>query len=49
MVVKVKQKFEKTRLVKNNDKSKEQILRGQKMLDIMVKFYPIKRNHPFII
>ena len=28
MVVKVKEKFEKTRHVKNNDKSKKYILRG---------------------
>ena len=32
MVKKVKEKFEKTRLVKNNDKSKKYILRGQKNL-----------------
>ena len=30
MVVKVKEKFEKTRYVKNNDKSKKYILRGQR-------------------
>ena len=30
MVVKVKEKFEKTRHVKNNDKSKKHILRGQR-------------------
>ena len=30
MVVKVKEKFEKTRQVKNNDKSKKYILRGQR-------------------
>ena len=30
MVVKVKESFEKTRQVKNNDKSKKYILRGQK-------------------
>ena len=29
MVVKVKESFEKTRHVKNNDKSKKYILRGQ--------------------
>ena len=29
MVVKVKEKFEKTRHVENNDKSKESILRGK--------------------
>ena len=30
MVVKIKEKFEKTRHVKNNDKSKKQILHGQR-------------------
>ena len=30
MVVKVKEKFEKTRHVKNNDKSKKCILRGER-------------------
>ena len=30
MVVKIKEKFEKTRHVKNNDKSKKHILRGQR-------------------
>ena len=30
MVVKVKENFEKTRHVKNNDKSKKYILRGQR-------------------
>ena len=30
MVVKVKEYFEKTRQVKNNDKSKKYILRGQR-------------------
>ena len=30
MVVKVKEKFEKTRQVKNNDKSKKCVLRGEK-------------------
>ena len=30
MVVEVKEKFEKTRHVKNNDKSKKYILRGQR-------------------
>ena len=32
MVVKVKEKFEKTRHVKNNDKSKKYILRGQRIV-----------------
>ena len=30
MVVKVKESFEKTRHVKNNDKSKKHVLRGQR-------------------
>ena len=30
MVVKIKEKFEKTRQVKNNDKSKKFVLRGQR-------------------
>ena len=30
MVVKVKEKFEKTSYVKNNDKSKKYVLRGQR-------------------
>ena len=42
MVVKVKEKFEKTRHVKNNDKSKKYILRGQR--NIMNEFYLIQRN-----
>ena len=46
MVVKVKEYFEKTRQVKNNDKSKKFILRGQrnvryheKILSNTKKFY----------
>ena len=35
MVLRVKEKYEKTRLVKNNDKSKKYILRGQRN----VRFY----------
>ena len=30
MVVKVKEKYEKTRNIKNNDKSKKYILRGER-------------------
>ena len=48
MVVKVKEYFEKTRHVKNNDKSKKYILCGQKVQDIKKEFYPIKTNHSFI-
>ena len=32
MVVKIKENFEKTRHVKNNDKSKKYILRGQRIV-----------------
>ena len=53
MVVKVKEKFDKTRHVKNTDKLKKNILRGQKIQDIMKKYYQMKRNliiiHNFII
>ena len=48
MVVKVKEKLEKTRQVKNNDKSKKYILRGQRnvryhdrVLSNKKKFYNI--------
>ena len=45
MVVKVKEKFEKTRHVKNNDKSKKNIFyKDKEMQDIIVEFYLIKRN-----
>ena len=45
MVVKVKEKLEKTRHVKNNDKSKKNIFYEDKeMQDIMIEFYLIKRN-----
>ena len=30
MIVKIKESFEKTRYIKNNDKSKKYILRGQR-------------------
>ena len=38
MAIQVKEKFEKTRNVKNNDKSKKYILRGE-MWDTMMEFY----------
>ena len=39
MVVKVKEKFEKTRHVKNNDKSKKYIFyMVEEMWDIMIEF-----------
>ena len=44
MVVKVKKKFEKTRHVKNKEKSKKYILRGQKNERYLIEFYLIKRN-----
>ena len=45
MVVEVKKYFEKTRHVKNNDKSKKYILRGQRNTRYYEEFYQIKRNH----
>ena len=39
MVIKVRESYEKTRQVKNNDKSKKYILRGQRNAR-----YQIKRN-----
>ena len=47
MVVKVKESFEKTRHVKNNDKSKKYILRGQRNPRYHEKVFKKKRN--FII
>ena len=44
MVAKVKEYFEKTRKLKNNDKSKKYILRGQKMQNITIEFYLEIRN-----
>ena len=44
MVVKVKEYFEKTRHVKNNDKSKKYILRGQRNARYHEKYYQLKRN-----
>ena len=55
MVVKVKESFQKTRQLKSNDKSKQYILRGEKIQDIVKKYYKIKRNliiqhsHKFVI
>ena len=42
MVVKVKESFEKTRHVKNNDKSKKYILRGERKVRYYEKKYIIK-------
>ena len=45
MVVKVKEPFEKTRHIKNNDRSKKNTFYVDKeMLDIMKKYYQIKRT-----
>ena len=44
MVVKVKEKFEKTRHVKNNVKSKKYILRGQKNVRYYDKILSIKKK-----
>ena len=45
MVIKLKECFDKTRHIKNNDKSKKYILRGQRNTrDREKKFYQIKRN-----
>ena len=44
MVVKVKESFEKTRHIKNNDKSKKYNLRGQRNARYHEKYYQIKRN-----
>ena len=45
MVVKVKETFEETRRVKNNDKSKKNTFYVDKEIqDIMIEFYLIKRN-----
>ena len=44
MVVKVKEYFDKTRHVKNNDKSKKFVLRGHRNARYHEKYYQIKRN-----
>ena len=44
MVVKVKESFEKTRHVKNNDKSKKKILRGQRNTKYHEKLLADKKN-----
>ena len=44
MVVKSKEYFEKTRHIKNIDKSKESFLRGQRNARYHEKNYQIKRN-----
>ena len=47
MVVKVKEKLEKTRHVKNIDKSKKHILRGQRNLRYHHKILSNKKPHNF--
>ena len=53
MVVKSKESFEKTRHIKNNDKSKNTFFEDKEIQDIMKKYYQIKRNliisHDFIL
>ena len=44
MVVKAKEKIEKTRNVKNNDKSKKKVFKDKEMQNIVMEFYLIKRN-----
>ena len=45
MDVKIKDNFEKTRQVKNNDKSEKNTYSVDKeMRDIMIEFYQIRRN-----
>ena len=44
MVVKVKKFFEKTRHIKNKDKSKNTFYEEKEIHDIMKKYYQIKRN-----
>ena len=44
MVVKVKEKFEKTTQVKKNDNGKKYIYEDKEMQNIMIKFYLIERN-----
>ena len=44
MVVKVKESFEKTRHVKNNDKFKKYILRGQRNASSHVKILSNKKK-----
>ena len=48
MVVKSKESFEKTRQVKNNDKSKKFVLRGQINATCHEKILPNKKN-PIIL
>ena len=47
MVVKVKESFEKTRHIKNNDKSKKYILRGQRNVRYFEKISNKKKSYNF--
>ena len=47
MVVKIKEYFEKTRQVKNNDKSKKFVLRGQRNTKYHEKILSNKRKFQF--
>ena len=49
MVVKVKEKFEKTRHIKNNDETKKYILRGQRNVRYHEGILSItKKSHNFL-
>ena len=47
MVVKIKESFEKTKNVKNNDKSKKTFYVHKETQDIMIEFY-LKKKKSFI-
>ena len=48
MVVKSKESFEKTRNIKNNDKSKKYILRGQRITHYHEKIISNKKKFQFL-
>ena len=49
MVVKLKEYFEKTRHIKNNDKSKKYILRGQRNARYHERILSNKKKSNFVI
>ena len=49
MVVKLKEYFEKTRQIKNNNKSKKFVLRGQRNARCYEKILSNKKDHDFVI
>ena len=49
MVVKFKESFEKTRNIKNNDKSKKYILRGQRNTRYYEKILSNKKKFQFFL